>query len=474
MTWTDDPKALFVGVVLVLGIILGAVVLFETPVPLDDRENNTEFSDPSEDVVGWEKGVWYNQPLSIEDSDGLNESELELVTAQSMARVEILRDAEFTRDVTVDVRTRDEFGQQRSVSIGGSTNTTGYEDLVHQSMLLIEESSNGDQISQQVTRNTVLGYYLVGQDSLVIITDDPENLTIRGSTLVHELNHALQDQRFDLSREEFQPPQQNMKFAADLLIEGESMYVERLYTEKCRTGEWDCIEAIEPTQNPAVRTQPPVGIGIQLLNYYPYSVGVDYVVDLYSDGGWEAVDTAFESPPETTQAALQGQEKTPEFSELDDAPANWTTFEGRGLNGTDSLGPAGVYMLFWHQSYAYDINTISPRDIFSSEELGPYEYTSPLVDELRGDELIPFTNQQDDSGYVWRSVWSTEADATEFRLAYETILRNHGAENQGNGDWVIEDGGFADQYHISQSGDRVTIVNAESSDGIVSLKSMLP
>ena len=37
------------------------------------------------DTIGWENGYWYDDPVDVTTSDGLNESELEAVTARQMA-----------------------------------------------------------------------------------------------------------------------------------------------------------------------------------------------------------------------------------------------------------------------------------------------------------------------------------------------------------------------------------------------------
>jgi hypothetical protein len=34
--------------------------------------SETPAPDPLEVVIGWENGVWYDDPIPIEDSDGLN------------------------------------------------------------------------------------------------------------------------------------------------------------------------------------------------------------------------------------------------------------------------------------------------------------------------------------------------------------------------------------------------------------------
>jgi hypothetical protein len=454
-------------------VALVTTLILTLPSPPPTTPDET-FSDPRTDTIGWENGVWYNEPIEVNQTDGLSNTELDLVVAQSMARVEVLRDAEFTRDVEVEVNPRTQ-RTQSVVTTNGEPTAPSYDELVLQALLLTEESTDGDQVAQQAQQEGVLGYYLIGQDRLVIITDDPDRLTIRGSTLVHELNHALQDQRHGLSSPRFQPATQDTTFAADLLIEGESMYIEQLYLDKCRTNEWACIQLPTPDEESEndPQTQPPTGLSIRFLTYFPYSEGPGYVESIRDAGGWTAVDAAFDDPPTTARAVYDPVETTPDFTPLGDPEGNWSTFKARGDNGTEVVGQPGVYMLFWHQSYQYDIGLISPQTLFTTDGRGPYTYTAGPSSDLVGDELTPYTTETD-GGYVWRTSWESERAATEFRLAYESVLRGHGATSPTARTWVIESGGYADHYRVLQVGDKVTIINAETAEGANQLQATLP
>lgn len=93
------------------------------PVPVGQAATTTAADappDPSEDVIGWENGHWYNESIAVNQSDGLNDTELDAFVARSMARVEHLRQLEFARNVTVEPITRDELragaNERRSIT----------------------------------------------------------------------------------------------------------------------------------------------------------------------------------------------------------------------------------------------------------------------------------------------------------------------------------------------------------------------
>ncbi|MFB6129612.1 MAG: hypothetical protein ABEJ28_02195, partial [Salinigranum sp.] len=67
------------------------------------------FTDPARDVIGWEAGYWYDEPIAVDQSDGLNRSEREAFVARTMARVEKIRDLEFEQSVPVKVISRAEY-----------------------------------------------------------------------------------------------------------------------------------------------------------------------------------------------------------------------------------------------------------------------------------------------------------------------------------------------------------------------------
>lgn len=457
----------------ILTVALVATVVITAPSP-EPQTPDDQFTDPRTDTIGWENGVWYNEPIEVNQTDGLSDEELDLFVAQSMARVEVLRDAEFIRDIEVDVRPRQQTPRGNVVVVGSTEPTApSFDELTLQAMLLTEETTDGDRISQQAQQEGVLGYYLIGQDRLVIITDDPEGLTIRGSTLIHELNHGLQDQRHDLAADRFQPPTQDAKFAADLLVEGESMYIEQLYLERCRTNEWTCIPVPQTSsEETAPQTSPPTGVSLRVLSFFPYSEGPNYVESLYSNGGWDAVDAAFDDPPTTARAAYDGTSDPTTFPALTDPDGNWTRFDARGVNGTESVGQPGLYMLFWHQSYRHDIGVISPQTLFATDGRGPYTYTAGPAAHFVADELTPYT-KGDSGGYIWQTEWDDPQSATEFRLAYESILRGHGGVSPAPGVWTIATGGYADHFRVYQSGTTVVIVNAETAAGADELAAAL-
>lgn len=89
--------------------------------PTTTQSAETPPPDPESDTTGWENGYWYNESVSVNQSDGLSQEELRAYKARSMARVEFLRNREFLTSVPVNVISRETF---RNQSLNQSTNAS--------------------------------------------------------------------------------------------------------------------------------------------------------------------------------------------------------------------------------------------------------------------------------------------------------------------------------------------------------------
>jgi hypothetical protein len=114
------------------------------------------------------------------------------------------------------------------------------------------------------------------------------------AVLVHELTHALQDQRFDLlSLAQRASRNADQARALTALIEGDATRVELAYVTSRPAAERQQIRA---RYNYDARPTDYAGN----VRYFPYTYGRDFVAQLAATGGDAAVDAAFGSPPVST------------------------------------------------------------------------------------------------------------------------------------------------------------------------------
>ncbi|ESP87540.1 Hvo_1808 family surface protein [Candidatus Halobonum tyrrellensis] len=414
--------------------------------------------DPATDRIGFEDGVWYNESIDVDQSDGLTARERRLFVARTMARVERIRGLEFDRRVPVEVIGREEY-RTRSVFTGGRSGAYhAWHNQVWEAALVVGEGENVSGAFDALYGGSVAGYYTPANDRIVVVSDSARPSMDRG-TLAHELVHALQDQRFGIAG----AGSRDAALAHDGLTEGDARYVETLYEQRCEAN-WSCIatpaSADADNSNGSDGSTASVDRGLFTYIYQPYADGPGFVHRLRERGGWAAVNEAYADPPASTEQTIH-PERYPEegvaaVSVADRSAAGWSRFDLPRT--TERLGETGVYAMFRAQA------TINRSHLRTDDvAYSPYNYSHPLSTGWAGDRLVPYrsgTGESAEYGYVWALRWDTAADATEFADGYRATLRSLGAERVRAGVFEVPDGPFADAFRVERRGRTVVITNA--------------
>jgi hypothetical protein len=443
----------------------------------DQTEQVVKPDDPDTDVLGWEAGYWYNETIDVNPDDGLNETELDKVVARSMARVERVRQLEFEEQVPVEIRTREEFrSSQNNRSM--PENRRVFDNVKYESLFMINESTDSIAVQNRNSGSSVGGFYSPSENSIVVIADSGNASTpkLPELTLAHELTHALQDQKFGLDK--FNQSTRELHNAKDGLIEGDANYLEHLYSERCKNT-WN-----ETCLTPSSSSGSGGGIanmGAYLIKYQPYSDGPAFVRGVRNDGGWKAVNDLYANSPASTEQIIHpetySKDAPTKLTVQDTSNSEWTrlTLDSRPSYG--SVGEAGIFSMFMYPYYASQGQSqiVPARDFFNMKEgsdelrsLDPLNYNSSYSDGWDGDRLAVYTNDaaaENETGYVWKSVWDSEEDASEFVEGYRQLLEYNGAQKVDGHEntWKIPaDEEFNDAFYVQQQGDTVVIVNAPS------------
>lgn len=441
-------RSILISLVLITVLVSVVVVAFLSSsvqlTGLDDSRNPPETQDdssnPSEDVIGWESGYWHNESIDVNQSDGLSQSELNALMARSKARVEEIRQLEFTGPIEIEFVTRSELSPPKNDTYGLSTASQLWEAL-----FLYGEATNTQQSVSRAQRSSILGYAAEeGSNRIVIVDSTPKNPTVSGETLIHELAHMLQDQRFDLSHQRYQRSTFDGETAKDGLVEGEATLITSQYYARCG-DEWECIDK-PPSSGGSAATPGPARF--HRLTYFPYSTGEQYVQALYTAGGWERVNTAHENPPVSTEQVIHP--KRPENPK----PLSVSGAARNGWEPTrwETVGEAGIRSLL-----------AESKNVNGSPSTG-----------WGNDTLISYTKQntnegEQGQGYVWKTVWDSKTDAEQFSDVYVSRLKAQGAVRDGD-NWRIEDGTFADSFGVYRNGSTVTIVNGPTNDSLAAIR----
>ena len=262
--------------------------------------------------------------------------------------------------------------------------------------------------------------------------------------MAHELNHALQDQHFNLKRFENWPKgDSDAELAAHALIEGDATLAMTLYMEKNASVALAFIRSLV-AQEVALEQfkQAPRALRESLL--FPYEEGSAWAKQLYKRGGWEMVSQAFTKLPQSSEQILHAEKY---FSY--EAPQKLTLPDFK-----TALGPA------W-KKLDYDVNG----------EWGCYlileEFLSDVTESKRasagwgGDRFALYETGKPDEFFVAQlSAWDTPIDAREFFDAYakRTSKRYPDAKelkSTGNRiEWQTSSGGVV----LELRGSRVAVV----------------
>ncbi len=421
--------------------------------------------DPSSDVIGWEDGYWYNESINVNQQDGLSKAEKRRYVARAMARVEHIRNEEFTHSVTVNALSRKEYHAlvHRQAANSNTPSERAWENQIWEALFVTGERADAARQQTNLMQDRVAGFYVPGQNSVYVISNGKGR--IDNSTLIHELTHAMQDQHGDLSSPQLQSHSMDERRGHDGLTEGEANYVEERYANRCKKS-WQCVGSASIAHERAPYSGgklPSYNLAMQVALIQPYSDGPAYVASKFDSGGWKAVDRQYRNPPDSSKAVIHPGTKNAPPAPLhlgEQARNGWKLYDKHGTNGSQTVGEAGIYTMFWYQGRA-DGNPIIHWQLFQNPDTGTFDmfnYSSPPSDGWANDRLWPY-HKGKERGYVWRTKWETTHDATQFVRAYRELLRGKNAHRVGPNTWRIPNGPFADAFRLDRHGRTVTVVN---------------
>lgn len=404
--------------------------------PSDDTE-------PLDDGIGEVNGVAYDEEISVTTEDGLNETELGVLVDRSMARIEVIRGLRFKEEVEVTIRTRANYRESLNDRDTDATRRA-WENTIWEAKFILGKDRDVTSAMDSTLGEAVQGYYSSSANEIVVVTDN-ETARVSPDTLVHELVHALQDQHFGLDGV---PARQDPSMARDGVVEGEASLLTERYFERCGS-EWSCLEPPETGEE-----QSDIDPGIILVILHPYQQGPVFVESTLDAEGWEGVSDLHSNYPESTSQIIEPEQYP------DGGPVN-VTIDDRSSDGWDpiehgpvkeTVGEAAIFVMFQH------------NDIISVDH--PYSYSHPVSNGWAGDELLPYQNDDGETGYIWQLEWETVEDAEEFSEAYHDLLAERGALERGTSQFVISEGPYAGAFDVRQDGTTVTIVHGPTVDSL--------
>lgn len=246
----------------------------------------------------------------------------------------------------------------------------------------------------------IAGYYDPESADLVVIETDDGNDDLSAMeefTLAHEINHALQDQHFDIDAGPFDTidATDDVSVASTALIEGDAILLQGLYLQANPAFARDLGRELnnDDGEDTSLDEFPPVIVALLL---FPYDGGYEFANALYEDGGYGLVNQAFDSPPITSEQILHPDkyldgEVGAEIKVLDP-----TATLGSGWTITDE-NTFGEFL----------ISSVLASDEASEDD------AEEAAEGWNGDAYTVSANG-DQTAVVWQSSWDADDDAQEF------------------------------------------------------------
>jgi len=224
--------------------------------------------------------------------------------------------------------------------------------------------------------------------------------------LAHELTHALQDQHFSLEDRLRPSGEDDKTIAFHAVAEGDATVAGFAYLFRGTDDKF--LALINQTVQDSIRvarstlTDAPEAVVEELL--FQYYGGVSLVSRVLRDKGWSGVNLLYSIPPLSTEQILHPEK----FFELPDPPTRV------GLNGLSGLfGPD------WREIENNVLGELMLQ-VLIRRFLGEEE-AKRIAEGWDGDRFVAFQREQE-TAFVWATVWDSSRDAQEFLRGYNEIL----------------------------------------------------
>jgi hypothetical protein len=271
------------------------------------------------------------------------------------------------------------------------------DNLILRALGLLTPEQDIRELTERLYGDQVLGFYDFEKRRMVVVTD--EGLTPAARiTYAHEFTHAMQDAAFDTGQEH-EPGSEDDDAALALLSleEGDaSVAMIQWATENLSPDE---LAGVVATPQPDMTGIP--GWMLDQLQF-PYLAGANFVIGLWSSGGWQAVDAAYADPPASTEQVLHPDKYAAGEGPITVRPVNLEQLLGTGWSAVDPSTMGEAMLGIW------------------LDALGAAQSTaSAAAQGWGGDSLAVARGPQGAFAMAWRITFDTAADQDELLAALD-------------------------------------------------------
>jgi hypothetical protein len=316
-----------------------------------------------------------------------------------------------------------------------------------------------DLLSEQIA-----GYYDNETKEMFVVQgqgfEGPERLTYS-----HEYTHVLQDQNYDIKT--------GLKYSDDAcevdtercagiqaLLEGDATLSQTFWYQNNATNQdkQQISDFYNSLKSPVYDSAPAF---MKEDFVFPYNQGATFVQDIYSQGGWSAVDAVYKDPPVSTEQILHPN-LYPSDTPIPVTLPDLTSALGEGWREV-SRNQMGEWYTYLILARGVDANARLDDTTAQSAAAG-----------WGGDNYVLLHNDATgQTAFVMKTVWDTANDAAEFASAFDKYATDRfgvTSTTQGNTTTWSYQGGVTTLY---QSGDTTIWVTAPDPASVQTLTAMV-
>jgi hypothetical protein len=361
-------------------------------------------------------------PTATGGSSPAPSDDLDAVYAEIEAQVVALRGLEARRPVDPRIVAPDEMAEilRSSVEEDAPPELLAAYERLYVGMGLMSEADDLEAVYVDLLESQVGGLYVPADELLYVVSREGEVGAVERVLFAHEFVHALQDQHFDLERfQDGLTDQTDRQLARLALTEGDA-YTAMTYWTIQHLGPDGIRELLEYSNDPealaALERIPPI---VQASVLFAATQGTEWVLRIQASGGWEAIDAAWERPPESTEQILHLDKYEASEGPIEVAmPADLAEDLGPGwsVQLEDTFGE--------HQLSIWLAGTDAPS--------APTASAPPAAAEAAagwgGDRVALLAGPDGATAVVLMTEWDTAADAGEFAEQAEAAMADLGVE----------------------------------------------
>jgi hypothetical protein len=374
-----------------------------------------------------------------------------LAAADEIARqVAGLRGLQQLKPLQRGVLSRDEIGAKLKERIGKeyTPEEVRIEARVLKRLGLLPADVDYEKLLLDLLMEQVAGFYDPFAGKLYIADWLP--LEMQRPALAHEIEHALQDQHFDLKK--FATPIKDdgdRQLAHSALVEGDGTAVMLEFQAQAMGLPADQLPAlIEQVgkqmlqgsfgQTPQFDKAPPF---VKETLIFPYLTGLTFVESFRKSQPWSKIDEVFKAPPESTEQVIHPEKYVSKEHPVRITPTQPAALGSRKEVRRDIFGELVLKILFASAPAPTAPSNASKKAPPGPAPGGdPTEIAEKAAAGWGGDREVAYLDPATPDAaptVIDLSVWDTEGDAKEAEAVAQRLMLRLGDADAGREDWLV-------------------------------------